>query len=53
MVKTQDYTAERREEYRAYKRRVLSGEDQGFAQLMKKLLHALSSEAFADDNVIK
>jgi hypothetical protein len=53
MVKTREYTTERREEYRAYKQRVLTGEDQGFAQLMKKLLHALSSEAFADENVIK
>lgn len=53
MEKTRPYTMELEEEYAAYKRVVLSGEDLGFGKLSSKLEIALASSALQKDDVVK
>lgn len=44
---------ELKEEYKQYKERVMSGQDDGFGLLLKKLITALSADAFENDTVVK
>lgn len=53
MQKTKHLTVEAQQTFDEYKETVLTGQDQGFGQLMNKLEAALSADAFYNDNVVK
>lgn len=52
MKKSKKYTSVLEDEFMAYKTRVISGEDDGFGQQMKKLEAALASDPLDEDNNI-
>lgn len=53
MKKVSEYTSEKLEQFKEYKRKVLSGKDTGFGLLMTKLVAALANDAFENENVVK